>query len=58
MYPATAQSCASTPICSTMWAQAMATSYAAKTGRPVDAMLALLTDGADHWYTAETGVGH
>ncbi|MCC7416145.1 MAG: Clp protease ClpP [Acidobacteria bacterium] len=34
------------------WAQAMATSYAAKTGRPADEMLALLTDGADHWYTA------
>lgn len=36
-----------------VWAQAMATSYAAKTGRPFDEMLALLTDGADHWYTAE-----
>lgn len=36
-----------------VWAQAMATSYAAKTGKPVDEMLALLTDGADHWYTAE-----
>lgn len=36
-----------------VWAQAMATSYANKTGKPVDEMLALLTDGADHWYTAE-----
>ncbi len=35
------------------WAQAMATSYAAKTGRPLDEMLALLTDGADHWLDAE-----
>lgn len=34
------------------WAQAMATSYAAKTGRPLDEMLALLTDGGDHYYTA------
>lgn len=34
-------------------AGAMATTYAARTGRDVDAMLALLTDGADHWYTAE-----
>lgn len=34
------------------WAAAMATSYAAKTGdKP--AMLALLTDGTDHYYTAE-----
>ncbi|MCC6824008.1 MAG: ATP-dependent Clp protease proteolytic subunit [Verrucomicrobia subdivision 3 bacterium] len=34
------------------WAEAMATSYAAKTGRPVAEMQALLTDGEDHWYTA------
>lgn len=34
------------------WAEAMATSYAAKTGRPLDEMQALLTDGEDHWYTA------
>lgn len=31
---------------------AMAPSYAAKTGKPVRDMLALLTDGEDHWYTA------
>lgn len=34
------------------WATAMATSYAAKTGRPAAEMLALLTDGKDHYYTA------
>lgn len=34
-------------------ARAMAESYAAKTGRPVDEMLALLEDGVDHWYSAE-----
>jgi ATP-dependent protease ClpP protease subunit len=34
------------------FASAMATSYAAKTGKPVADMLALLTDGADHYYTA------
>lgn len=34
------------------WAEAMSTSYAAKTGRPQADMLALLTDGTDHWYTA------
>ncbi|MHB0925879.1 MAG: ClpP-like prohead protease/major capsid protein fusion protein [Gallionellaceae bacterium] len=34
------------------YAQAMSTSYAAKTGRPQAEMLALLTDGADHYYTA------
>lgn len=34
------------------WAAAMSTSYAAKTGKPQADMLALLTDGADHWYTA------
>lgn len=35
------------------YADSMAKSYAAKTGRAHDDMLALLTDGADHWYTAE-----
>jgi ATP-dependent protease ClpP protease subunit len=35
------------------WAQAMSTSYAAKSGQTTEAMLALLTDGEDHWYTAE-----
>jgi len=34
------------------FASAMATSYAAKTGKPVADMLALLTDGVDHYYTA------
>ena len=35
------------------WAAAMSTSYAAATGRPQADMLALLTDGKDHYYTAE-----
>lgn len=34
------------------YAQAMAPSYAAKTGKPVADMLAMLTDGVDHWFTA------
>lgn len=34
------------------WAEAMSTSYAAKTGKPSADMLALLTDGVDHYYTA------
>lgn len=34
-------------------AQAMSSSYAAKTGRPQDEMLALLTDGQDHWLGAD-----
>lgn len=35
------------------WAQAMSASYAAKSGSTKEEMLALLTDGEDHWYTAE-----
>lgn len=35
------------------YAQAMASSYVAKTGMSTDEILALLTDGEDHWYTAE-----
>ena len=35
-----------------VWAAAMSTSYAARTGDQ-SAMLALLTDGKDHYYTAE-----
>jgi ATP-dependent protease ClpP protease subunit len=35
------------------FADAMATSYAAKTGRPVAEMRDLLTDGQDHWYGAD-----
>lgn len=34
------------------WASAMATSYAAKSGQSTEQIMALLTDGADHWYTA------
>lgn len=39
------------------WADAMATSYAGKTGRDKAEMLALLTDGEDHWFTAEQALG-
>lgn len=35
------------------WAEAMAASYARKTGRTQDEMIALLTDGEDHWYGAD-----
>ena len=35
------------------YAQAMASSYVAKTGMSTDDVLALLIDGEDHWYTAE-----
>jgi len=35
------------------FASAMSTSYAAKTGKPVAEMLTLLTDGVDHYYTAQ-----
>ena len=34
-------------------ASAMSSSYARKTGKPEADMLALLTDGKDHWYTAQ-----
>lgn len=34
------------------YARAMSEAYAAKTGRPIEEMLALLSDGKDHWYTA------
>jgi ATP-dependent protease ClpP protease subunit len=34
------------------YAQAMSNSYAAKTGKSAEDCLALLTDGADHWFTA------
>ena len=35
------------------WAKAMSTSYAAKTGETAGVALARLTDGKDHWFTAE-----
>ncbi|WP_457329736.1 ClpP-like prohead protease/major capsid protein fusion protein [Rhizobacter sp. P5_C2] len=38
------------------WAQAMAASYAAKTGRPLDEVMAWLSDGEDHWFTASEAV--
>lgn len=38
------------------FASAMTQAYAAKTGRQHSEVLALLTDGKDHWYTAEEAV--
>lgn len=35
------------------WAEAMASSYVAKSGKDKADVLALLKDGEDHWYTAE-----
>jgi ATP-dependent Clp endopeptidase proteolytic subunit ClpP len=35
------------------WADAMANTYAAKTGTDKAGVLAILTDGIDHWYSAE-----
>ena len=35
------------------WAEAMSVSYAAQAGRDKSEILPLLTDGEDHWYTAE-----
>jgi ATP-dependent Clp endopeptidase proteolytic subunit ClpP len=35
------------------WAKAMAGSYASKSGTDEAEILALLTDGEDHWYTAQ-----
>ena len=35
------------------YAQAMASSYVGKSGQTHDAITALLTDGKDHWYSAE-----
>lgn len=38
------------------YAASMATSYATKTGKPNDEILALLQDGKDHWYTAAQAI--
>ncbi|NKI97548.1 ClpP-like prohead protease/major capsid protein fusion protein [Rhizobacter sp. SG703] len=38
------------------WSQAMAASYASKTGRSLDEVMAWLTDGKDHWFTAGQAV--
>ena len=38
------------------YAKAMSTSYARKTGKPLEDITALLTDGRDHWYTAAEAV--
>lgn len=35
------------------YAEAMATSYTAKSGMTQEEVMALLTDGEDHWYTAQ-----
>lgn len=37
-------------------ARAMATAYADKTGKPIAEIEALLTDGADHWFTAAEAI--
>ncbi len=39
-----------------VFATTMSAAYAAKTGKPVADMLALLSDGADHYYTGEEAV--
>lgn len=39
-----------------IYAQAMAGAYAGKTGKPTADMLALLSDGVDHYYTGEQAV--
>jgi ATP-dependent protease ClpP protease subunit len=36
-----------------IWAEAMAASYAAKSGKTKAEMVALMADGKDHWFTAE-----
>lgn len=38
------------------WAAAMAKAYAAKSRKPEAECLALLADGDDHWFTAETAI--
>jgi ATP-dependent protease ClpP protease subunit len=38
------------------WAEAMASSYMSKSGKSRDEILGLLTDGADHWFTADQAV--
>lgn len=35
------------------WASAMASSYANKSGQPLETVMAILTDGEDHWYSAQ-----
>jgi ATP-dependent protease ClpP protease subunit len=39
-----------------VWSAAVCTSMVSKTGKPEAEMLALLTDGKDHWYTAAQAV--
>lgn len=41
-----------------MWSKSMAASYAAKSGKTVDDVLAWLTDGQDHWFSAEEAVAN
>lgn len=40
------------------WAGAMSASYAAKSGQSAEQIMALLTDGQDHWYTADEALAH
>lgn len=39
-----------------MWAKSMGASYASKTGRDLDDVMAWLTDGKDHWFGADDAV--
>ena len=41
-----------------LWAQSMASSYASKTGLSADDVMAWLTDGKDHYFTAEEAVAN
>ncbi|BBL75583.1 ClpP-like prohead protease/major capsid protein fusion protein [Methylomagnum ishizawai] len=36
-----------------IWAEAMATCYQAKSGQPKETIMGILTDGTDHYYTAD-----
>lgn len=38
------------------WAHSMAASYAAKTGKSVEDVMTWLTDGEDHWFSADEAV--
>lgn len=39
-----------------LWAQSMATNYAAASGKSVDEVMAWLTDGTDHYFTADQAI--
>lgn len=38
------------------YAQSMSAAYASKSGKPADEIMAILTDGKDHWYSAAEAV--